>query len=428
MSLVNNLSSFFSENIKLEDVFAAKRELYYDKFMQCGLPSRKHDRWQGANIAKLAAESLILPAVATGATSSLVSNSQSWPLLDGADIIVYNGQLILNNLPEGVVASSFAGADHAQLELILRFFTDCADYEFTNQFAYYVLAAWYDGLLLDITAACKLRVVYLQTETCFLNWCSFINIADSATVQLTEVFYGVGDYWQNNFTSVALAAGAKLVHEKIQQHSCKAKAQYIKHVALESKSEYGFAQYNFGGGFVCDDVVVALNGQESSANLRALDFVLPNLWHSLNILVRHNASRCLSKQLVKSIIADGGESCFLGHILVPQHITATEAYQDSKAILLGKNAHAKAKPYLEIYAEDVICTHSAAVGKLAAESLFYMLARGLSMAEAQFLLLQAFAAAITTLCVDKLLSKELEHLLEKLSSNVCEGNSFTELS
>ncbi|MDE6308223.1 MAG: SufD family Fe-S cluster assembly protein, partial [Bacteroidales bacterium] len=110
--------------------------------------------------------------------------------------------------------------------------------------------------------------------------------------------------------------------------------------------------------------------------------------------INHNSPEARSRQLFKGILDDSASGRFEGHVLVASGAQKTEAYQTNRNLLLTKKAKFQTKPYLEIYADDVKCSHGATVGQLDEKALFYMRCRGISQATARRLLMYAFAAEV----------------------------------
>ncbi|MEP6623399.1 MAG: SufD family Fe-S cluster assembly protein, partial [Acidimicrobiia bacterium] len=117
--------------------------------------------------------------------------------------------------------------------------------------------------------------------------------------------------------------------------------------------------------------------------------------HDNVITVEHAASACTSRQQFKGVIDDHARGSFSGRIIVQPGTTATDAAQTSRSLLLKPTAEADTRPWLEIFADDVKCTHGAAVGRLDSEALFYLRTRGIPEHDARTLLIRAFIAGMT---------------------------------
>ena len=132
------------------------------------------------------------------------------------------------------------------------------------------------------------------------------------------------------------------------------------------------------GGMVRNDLNIAINGENAEVHMNGL-FVVKDGHHTDNhTLVEHNVPNCFSNELYKGVIADGGTGVFNGKIYVNQDAQKTNAYQSNKNILLGDKATINTKPQLEIYADDVKCSHGTTTGMLNEDALFYLQTRGLN--------------------------------------------------
>ena len=157
------------------------------------------------------------------------------------------------------------------------------------------------------------------------------------------------------------------------------------------------------------NITINLEGENSTAEIYGLCILSGNTKSKSNITVNHNVENCKSTQVYRAILDDKSRSDFEGKIYVAKHADGTLAHQESKNLLLSDAATVSAIPSLEIYAEDVKCSHGATSGQLDPEALFYMQARGIDTEKAKELLTFAFAKEI----IDKVKSQELRETLEK---------------
>ncbi len=185
-----------------------------------------------------------------------------------------------------------------------------------------------------------------------LSWLSLQNINDRCRVE--------------NGLQAAVAAGAGL-------HTC-------------------FCSLN--GGYLHNEQQIDLNGVQAEASALGLYLVDGNQQVSNRVKINHKSPEARSRQLFKGILDDSASGRFEGHVLVEAGAQKTEAYQTNRNLLLTKKAKFQTKPYLEIYADDVKCSHGATVGQLDEKALFYMRCRGISQATARRLLMYAFAAEV----------------------------------
>ncbi len=150
----------------------------------------------------------------------------------------------------------------------------------------------------------------------------------------------------------------------------------------------------FSGALVRNNLTVTLDGEHIESHLIGL--VLPTGKQHVDVhtLIDHAKPNCVSNELYKYVLDDQSEGVFNGKVFVRQDAQQTNAYQQNKSILLSESAKMNAKPELEIYADDVKCSHGATTGQLDAQALFYLMSRGMSRKQAQAMLLLAFARDI----------------------------------
>ena len=197
-------------------------------------------------------------------------------------------------------------------------------------------------------------------------------------------------YVTNTITEAYLAAHAKLTHYKMQRES--KLAYHIGHLAVKQAAGSQFDSHSFslGGKLVRSDITIGLQEPQAQCLMNGI-YVPTDLQHmDHHTVVTHQAPNCRSEQDYKGILSGHSRAVFNGRIIVAKGAQHTEAKQQNKNLLLSKNTEIDTKPQLEIFADDVICTHGATVGQLDEEALFYLATRGIGRAEAIRYLVQAF--------------------------------------
>jgi len=189
-----------------------------------------------------------------------------------------------------------------------------------------------------------------------------------------------------------IADGAKLNHVRAQGRDHERSG--ITHVfaRLGAKSVFKSFTMSANGAVVRNEAVVWLNGKGGSAHIAGAAMGDGAFHHDDTVFVTHAAPGCESRQVFKKVLRNGAVGVFQGKILVKQIAQQTDGYQISQALLMDANSQFLAKPELEIYADDVKCSHGSTSGEIDPDQLFYLRARGVSEAEAQGLLVLAFLA------------------------------------
>lgn len=208
---------------------------------------------------------------------------------------------------------------------------------------------------------------------------------------IIETYQGENEYCVNTVTEVYAAKNAQLVHYKIQRES--RLAYHIGHIAVnqEACSRFDSHLFSFGGKLVRSDIHIDLKQPNASCFMNGI--YAPALGQHMDhhTCVTHKVPDCKSVQDYKGILSGQSRAVFNGKVIVAKNAQHTHAEQQNKNLLLNTQAEIDTKPQLEIFANDVICTHGATVGQLDEEALFYLATRGLERDEACRYLIEAFA-------------------------------------
>lgn len=195
----------------------------------------------------------------------------------------------------------------------------------------------------------------------------------------------------NSLTEVVVGPGASLNYNRLQNENSASTHISNLFIHQEANSRFTGNTVSLHGGLIRNNFQATLNGPSCESNLFGL-FLCDDNQHVANyVLMDHAAPHCHSNQLFKGILDDNATGAFNGKILVRKDAQKTEAYQKNNNILLSSSARMNTKPHLEIYADDVKCSHGATVGQLDTEAMFYLRSRGIGQKEARHLLMYAFA-------------------------------------
>jgi Fe-S cluster assembly protein SufD len=165
-----------------------------------------------------------------------------------------------------------------------------------------------------------------------------------------------------------------------------------------------------GSNFFKSEVNCNLKGEHSSAFVNGIFSLDKNKHHEIRTIVNHLTENTKSYQLIKSVLEDSSKAAYQGKIFVNSDAQKTDGYQLSKAILLNKDSEFNAKPELEIYADDVKCSHGSASGSLNEDSIFYLMSRGLNYNQARELLINGFLLDV----VEKITDSEIKNLIKNM--------------
>ena len=213
--------------------------------------------------------------------------------------------------------------------------------------------------------------------------------------------------------SLLLEAGAVAEFLVLQDFPAGSSVETFFDIHLAREASLDLVFLSLRGDSIRNRIVAELDGERARCRLGGLS--LPDGTQQMDYDVRlsHRVSACSSSQLFKSIVAGRGTARFDGLIYVAASAQKTEAYQASHNLLSGDAARAHTRPQLEIYADDVKCSHGATVGRLNPDELFYMRTRGTPLKEAQLLQQMAFAGEVLEMISDAALRESLRSRVEK---------------
>jgi Fe-S cluster assembly protein SufD len=235
-------------------------------------------------------------------------------------------------------------------------------------------------------------------------------VNSQATVVQSYVSPADAVYFTNAVTEIVADEGAVLNHCKVQRESRRAFHLETLQIRQGRASKFFSSNITLGGGWVRNEIGVGLTGEGGECTLNGLYFGNDHQLIDNHTVIDHAMPHCASHELYKGILDGKARGVFNGKIFVRQDAQKTDAKQTNKTLLLSDDATINTKPQLEIYADDVKCTHGATVGQLSAEAIFYLRARGIGLEEARSLLTYAFANDV----VGKIPVEPLRRQLEKM--------------
>jgi len=253
--------------------------------------------------------------------------------------------------------------------------------------------------------------VVSSKENAFINPRQLIVLEKNANAVIIETFVSIdnkGNVFQNHLSEVILEENSNLKSYRIQNEDIKSYQVNTTQVSVKKYANYSTGTYTFGGSLVRNNLNVALDSDLCEAHLNGLFIAGGVQLIDNHTLVDHKFPNCQSNELYKGIAKDKSTGIFNGKIFVQKDAQKTNAYQSSKNILMSDDATINTKPQLEIYADDVKCSHGTSTGKVDENALFYLKARGIGEESARKLLLQAFAQEV----IDKV---EVEELRERIT-------------
>jgi len=241
---------------------------------------------------------------------------------------------------------------------------------------------------------------------------SLVYVDQSAKLQLIESFATIGsmDSFTNGVTEIVVNTNAIVEYYKIQNDVVNASQVTTTHIRQIGKSYAHGVTISLNGGLIRNNMNIVMEAEGNEAHLYGLYLLKGNTHVDNHTMVDNTKPNCFSNEFYKGILDDTSSGVFSGKIFVRPDAQKTNAYQSNKNILLSDNATINTKPQLEIFADDVKCSHGCTVGQLDEEALFYLRTRGISKEHAQSMLLSAFAEDV----VMQIKLEPLRNYVEKL--------------
>jgi Fe-S cluster assembly protein SufD len=257
------------------------------------------------------------------------------------------------------------------------------------------------------------NVVDGRSENILAQPRSLVYLSEHAQVQLVETYatIGAGESFTNQVMEIVVEKGAKMEYYKIQNDKDHTNQVSTTHIRQIGTSYIHTVTISLNGGIVRNNLNVILEADHCEAHLYGLYFHQGQSHIDNHTVVDNVNPNCLSNELYKGILNDNATGVFNGKILVRQQAQKTNAYQSNRNVLLSDNSSVNSKPQLEIFADDVKCSHGCTVGKLNEDGLFYLRSRGISEKIARSLLLQAFAIDILEQIKPEPIRKHIENLI-----------------
>lgn len=372
--------------------FTALRQAALDKFLQVGLPDSHQEDWRYISLEHLERMPLHAPEGPVGILPAL----EDYP---GALLAYLDDHLVWQDttLPAHVLGTLADAIGAAATWSPAAFGSLAGNASDGSSLTQLNAALWREGACLRVPAGERLRQpVFLRFAAgevdAMLYPRVFVHMAAGSDAILVEHFIGDPgiEYWQNPVTEIVLATGARLTHLRIIEES--GNATHTGHTAVHQAADSTYRALNLtlSGLVARHELKLALT--ETGADAR-VDGVFIATGHSRtdqHVLITHQAPNSRSRTLYRGLADDRGRGVFDARVEVQQYADGSNAQQSSRNLLLSPHAEIDAKPQLEIYTDDVKCSHSATVGRLSEDALFYLRSRGIDAEYARRLLMEAF--------------------------------------
>ena len=401
------------------------REAAFARFVKLGLPTTQDEEWKYTSLAPLGQHRF------EPAGERAFREIDRWTLEDGGIRLVFvNGR----HRPElssrvagggGAFVGSLRGALTERPELVERELARHADYQHDALTALNT-AFIEDGAFIQIPARdvlpAPIHLLFVSTaqgKPTLSQPRNLIVLGAGSQATVIETYAGLsgedGVYFTNAVTEIVLAENAQLDHYKLQEEGARAFHIALTQVQHGRDSRFNSHSVALGAALARNDLRALFAREGSECTLNGLYMATGKQHLDNRTLIDHQSPRCTSRELYKGVLDGQSRGVFSGRVLVRHDAQKTDASQTNKNLLLSDDAVVDTKPQLEIFADDVKCTHGATVGRLDDLARFYARSRGLPAAAADRLLTYAFAAEVVDEVTLVPVREELDRLvLERL--------------
>lgn len=394
-----------------------------EKFSALSFPSLKDEEWKYTNINPLLNKKF-KPADSIPDVDPQFINKYLFDKKEFITLVFTNGCFSkefseIDQLPKGLVIETISDAIKKYPDVVLNYFSKSVSSE-KNIFTALNTAFADHGTFVFVEENAiiekPIQILYVtKADDIFISPRNLFVVSKNAQVKIIETYTGFGDktYFTNQVTEFIVNENAVVEHVRIQDEQLQAFHISSLAVGLERSSNFSSYNINFGGSFVRNNVNAKFNGGFAECKLNGLYVTEGSQFVDNHTSIDHTKPNCLSNELYKGILNDSSRGVFNGKVFVRQDAQKTNAYQQNKNILLSTDALVNTKPQLEIFADDVKCSHGATVGQLDKDQLFYLKARGIQEKEAKAILIYAFASDVVHSISMLQVRDHLEALLAK---------------
>jgi Fe-S cluster assembly protein SufD len=395
------------------------------RFTELGFPTNKQEEWRFTNVAPVAKAPFepVLEYGQHGVTADLVARYSLGDSVGGL-LVFINGHWSreysrLPRLPQGVLVESLSSAMRTRGELLSSHLSRYVSFA-GHSFAALNTAFMQDGVFISLADGTvldePLHLLYIAAggERPFMaSPRNLIMLGDNCRLSLAETYAGVTQtsYLTTAVSEVIVGKDSVLEHDKVQIESPQAFHVGLTAIHQDAKSNVTSNSISLGGDLVRNEVTVVFGGEGCESTLNGLSVATGKQLVDNHTTIDHAKPKCVSHELYKSILDGTSHGVFNGKIYVRQDAQQTDARQTNKTLLLSDSAVINTKPQLEIFADDVKCTHGATVGQLDEEQLFYLRSRGIDFQSARDILTFAFASDVAGRIHNAPLREQLDALL-----------------
>jgi Fe-S cluster assembly protein SufD len=394
-----------------------------------GLPSTKHEEYRFAPITKSLEKNFTWKNEVSA--SSLKSIDEFLiPTLDAHLIVFVNGAYstelsVVKNLPDGVKVKTLREAFESEKETIDQYFDKLVHAE-VDSFAALNSTFWQAGVFIHVPESTIVEKPFLILHINDANQAQVIShtrilavIENNSSLNVIEKFDSIGTNPVFNTLTEEIVVG-----EQASFEYCKIQNDVLLHqvantvIHQSNSSQVNTFTLTLQGKIVRNNFNITIDGENCESHFYGLYMLNGNTLADNHTVVDHKKPNSFSNELYKGIMDGNSKGVFNGKIFVRPHAQKTNAFQSNRNIIISDSATVNTKPQLEIWADDVKCSHGCTTGQLDEEAMFYLRSRGISEPTSKAMLLYAFAADVLTPIKNESLKSYLDGLIaERLQKN-----------
>ena len=399
---IQEVSNFSNRDIEI-------KKSYLNKFIENGFPNRKQENWKFLDINQIISNNI--------SDLSFYNDYSIENKIDSSifiDDLEHNKIIFINGRVEKI---DFSYEDKKQIEIIEDSYTiDKSENNNSLIDLNIALSNKHFKILIKKGYSLKkpLIIYHLSNEKMKsknINLRLDFELEQNSSLKLIDFF---SDYSEKNFINIFynfnLDRDAILKNYKIDKSLNKNLKYSFNNINQKQNSISETFVFSAGSDYFKNEINCNLKGEYSSAFINGIFSLDDNKQHEIRTTINHLVENTKSYQLIKSVLGKNTKSAYQGRIYVDSKAQKTDGYQLSKAILLDETSEFNAKPELEIYADDVKCSHGSASGSLDDNSIFYLMSRGLNYKQAKGLLINGFLLDV----IEKITDAEIKDLLKKM--------------
>jgi len=364
----------------------------WDYFNDTGYPSSKDENWRFSNPS-----SWLLENVGTLSEKENVTKEEfaKFIIPDTIPILILNDSVTIpSTLPEGIQIIEMERAESGDIDSM----GSIADYH-SSSFTAENMALFENGIIIHIQDNKVLEKPLQLIHEIKGNADSriyprvFVNVGKKSEAEILQTETGGDDHnhYVNSVTEVIVNENARLKWTLIQERNIQTGQVSSFNVALKNNAFASYNTFEFGGGFIRRDIHTHLQSQGGDFEINSL--FVPTAKQHMDIfsMIHHKSSHCSSRQLVKGVLGGSSSGVFRGLAYVYDKAEKTDAQQTNRNLILSPKAKINSIPQLEIYEDDVKCSHGSTTGQIDEEAIFYLRSRGIGRMEAMELMVKGFA-------------------------------------